>query len=100
MSGRKIGEFTSHDWRRNRNIATAIEFPDFLAGCEIVSAGVMPAIHKNLRLDTDSRDRRRAPRWHIFARRLPKLLAVCQSVHGKKGILLHVAQDDNFVLVN
>src|SRR5437899_3256309 len=100
MSTRKISEPVSDDRRRNRNVSATIEFPNFFPTREIICPDVMPPIHQNLRLVAHSSDRWRAPRWDIFARRFPQLLAVGPAVNCEEGIRQHVAQHDDLIVVN
>src|SRR5438552_13029655 len=100
MSAGKISQTICYNWRWHGYITTAIEFPNLLAGGKIVSAGVMPAIHKDKDLRLDGGDSWSAPSGNIFAAGLPKLLAVGQIEYRQKGIGLHIAEDDDFALMN
>src|SRR5512144_2879800 len=63
------------DWRGHRNVAAAVQAPELLAGREVVAAGVMPAVHQDLRASAASVESRRAPGWDVLARDAPDLPA-------------------------
>ena len=68
--------------RRNGNVPASVELPDFLAVREAIRAGVMPAVHEDVRLFADSCHGRAAPRGHVRARRAPEFLPIGQVEHG------------------
>src|ERR1051326_5425823 len=87
-------------WLRPGNSPPPTKLQIFFPRRKIIPANVMPAIHQYLRSVPDSGNCGRTPAWNIFSRRPPKLLAIGESIHREKRVFLHIAQHDDFVLVN
>jgi len=60
----------------------------------------MPAVDRDLGAAAAGDDRGRAPGRHILARRAPEFPAVGEIEDGEEGVLLHIAEDDDFSLVD
>src|SRR5580704_8264586 len=90
--------------RGHRNVATALEHPQFFSGLEIVAADVMPSVNDNLPAVASARGVRydgwRPEGRHIVARGAPQLFSCFDVKRADEGILLYVRLNNYDALVN
>src|SRR5436190_15664608 len=78
MCAREITQAMRNDRGRHWHIAAAVQLPNFLAGREVITAGVMPAVDQDSGLVAVADYGRRAPGWNIRARCSPNFFSIFQ----------------------
>ena len=92
----EIDEVAGGERGRHGDVAAAVEFPELLAGGEIIAASVVPAVDGDLGAAAGGDDGGGAPGRDVGARGAPDFATVREIEGGEVGAFLDVALDDHF----